>query len=170
MKQTKTVSGPILPEDNMDPLGGDVTPPAAPTPTPPAPKPSSSTPPPYPIKLVPVPPAPAVEIDEADAPAGDAPKTDEAAKPADDVSPIPNLAKTDFDNIQQEFGASGKLSPESYGKLAKAGYSKTFVDQMISNQVAAMTYTEQKLYASVGSAKDWQETSPPRTASRSTPS
>jgi hypothetical protein len=158
MKQTKTVSGTIRPEDNNDPFEG--TPPAAPTPPPSAPKPSSSEPPPYPIKLVPVPATPPLE-DEGDAAAPTAkpeatPEGDATA--VEDTSPIPNLAKTDFDNIQSEFGSTGKLSEDSYDKLAKAGYSKTFVDQMISNQVAAVRYTEQQLYSSVGTAQAWEET------------
>lgn len=165
MKQTKTVSGTIRPEDNFDPIGNPDAdlPPAAPTPPiPPASTPKGSEPPPYPIKLIPVPPATPVEDDGNPAPApADKPadKPDQPADPAaEETSPIPNLAKADFDNIQSEFGSTGKLSDESYDKLAKAGYSKTFVDQMISNRVAAMQYTEQQLYSSVGSAKTWEET------------
>jgi hypothetical protein len=45
-------------------------------------------------------------------------------------------AKLDMSTLQQEFQAGGKLSDDSYAKLAAAGFDKAVVDAHIAGQVA----------------------------------
>lgn len=53
-------------------------------------------------------------------------------------------------DFSQEFAQKGELSPESYEKLAKAGYSKDLVDQFIEGQMARAAQFESSIKSEVG--------------------
>lgn len=54
------------------------------------------------------------------------------------------------DEVIQEFSKSGQLSPETYTKLAEAGYSKTVVNSIIAGQRAAAESFNADIVNSVG--------------------
>jgi hypothetical protein len=62
----------------------------------------------------------------------------------EDADKALSAAGLDLNEFSQEFDAKGELSPESYEKLAKAGYPQAVVDQYIAGQQAlAQQFTAQ---------------------------
>lgn len=57
------------------------------------------------------------------------------------------------DEVIQEFSSKGQLSPETYTKLAEAGYSKTVVDAVIAGQRAAAENFTTEIVNAVGGAE-----------------
>lgn len=89
------------------------------------------------------------------------PKKDEPAKtpegtpdPATATPEDAEKALTDkglnLQDFSEEYANKGALSPESYEKLAKAGYSKDLVDQFIEGQMARAAQFESSIKSEVG--------------------
>lgn len=64
------------------------------------------------------------------------------------------LDLTEFSN---EFSQKGELSPESYEKLAKAGYDKNIVDQYIEGQRALASNYENSIKSVAGGGEKYSE-------------
>ena len=60
-----------------------------------------------------------------------------------------------MDEFSQEFADKGALSTESYEKLAKAGITKTVVDQYIAGQQAIATQLQAEVKAVVGGPEEF---------------
>jgi hypothetical protein len=63
--------------------------------------------------------------------------------------PKPNAA-VDFEAFGQEFATAGKLSDESYAKLAEKGYDRSVVDTFIAGQQAIASKFDNDVYALAG--------------------
>lgn len=61
----------------------------------------------------------------------------------------------DLNEFSQEFAAKGELTPESYEKLAKAGYSKDIVDNYIAGQQARAAQFESTIKSEVGGEEQY---------------
>ena len=71
------------------------------------------------------------------------------ATPEDDEKALTDKG-LNLQDFSQEFAQKGELSPESYEKLEKAGYSKDLVDQFIEGQKARAAAYEGGIKAEVG--------------------
>lgn len=78
----------------------------------------------------------------------------EGHPPAADSDTVRDILKDsglDFDALSEEFSTSdGKLSEDSYAKLAKAGFNRTLVDNYIKGQVALAAQRDAQLYKIAG--------------------
>lgn len=63
----------------------------------------------------------------------------------------------DLNDFSQEFAAKGELSPESYEKLSKAGYSKDIVDNYIAGQQARAAQFDSTIKTEVGGDEKYSE-------------
>lgn len=69
-------------------------------------------------------------------------------KPAEGTPPA--AGKLDMGAFSAEYQKDGKLSDDSYAKLAAAGYERGIVDQFIAGQVAMAQLTTQQVHAAAG--------------------
>lgn len=83
------------------------------------------------------------------------------ATPSDPVpqNPQAELQKQglDMSEFSQEFASKGELSPESYDRLSKAGFSKDIVDNYIAGQQARATQFEGTIKSEVGGDDRYNE-------------
>lgn len=80
-------------------------------------------------------------------------------KPQAPENPQQELQKQglDMNEFSQEFAAKGELSPESYEKLAKAGFDKNLVDDYIAGRQARAAQFETSIKAEVGGDERYGE-------------
>ena len=85
------------------------------------------------------------------------PDVDPAAATEADVEKALAPSGLNLQDFNQEFAKTGELSPESYDKLAKAGYDKALVDQFIEGQKARATQFESEVQSEVGGTDRYVE-------------
>lgn len=66
------------------------------------------------------------------------------------------LTQEEFDVAKGEFEATGKFSDKSYEALAKAGYSKSFIDSYMAGQTAVAERFVKTIYAHVGGESNFE--------------
>lgn len=90
--------------------------------------------------------------------------TEQNATPSDKPQDVPENPQAelqkqglDMNEFSQEFASKGELSPESYEKLAKAGFDKDLVDTYIAGQQARAAQYEGTIKGEVGGEERYNQ-------------
>ncbi len=93
------------------------------------------------------------ELENKQTQAGDQKAKDQPA-PEGEQEAQPPSAQSAIDAAAAEFGQNGKLSEETYGKLAEAGLNRDAVDTYIAGRQAKTVETENRIFEAAGTNRE----------------